>query len=278
MAKIIKALKKLTTLRSKPAQAAKKAAPSKKKTQPLATKKGAKAPKKTAAPAKGKLSPKEIAKAKAAAAKLAAAEKKAKEKEKLQKAKEAAALKEKLAKEKAAAKAAKEAAAQALREQKAQEKAAAKAAKEAAAEEARAAKRRAKEEAEQPVPEEEIVLLDAEGRRYCRVKDCDQAAMVEGYCRYHYLLFWKNIQIRKKILTEGKLERYIEELTARYPDKYLDMLKKDLRSEKEFMAAIAELEIDEAAVDGEFEDEAQNYLDEVRGMGSEPAAERDEDF
>lgn len=124
---------------------------------------------------------------------------------------------------------------------------------------------------------DEVVLTDAEGRRYCRVKDCDQLSSVDGYCRYHYLLFWKKIQVRKKILTEGKLERYIEELTARYPDKFLDMLRKDLRSDKEFLAAIAELEIDESAAENEFEDEAQTYIDEVRGMG-EPAARDEEDF
>jgi len=129
-------------------------------------------------------------------------------------------------------------------------------------------------------PEEvvEVVLTDAEGRRYCRTRDCDQLAIVDGYCRYHYLLFWKKIQVRKKILTEGKLERYIEELTSRYPDKYLDMLKKDLRSEKDFLAAIAELEIDESAVDAEFEDEAQNYIDEVRGIGEASTTREEEDF
>ncbi len=134
------------------------------------------------------------------------------------------------------------------------------------------------EVAEVPASEsEEIVLTDAEGRRYCRVKDCDQLAAVDSYCRYHYLLFWKKIQVRKKILSEGKLERYIEELTARYPDKFLDMLRKDLRSEKEFVAAIQELEIDESGVDNEFEDEAQTYIDEVRGMG-ETGARDEEDF
>ena len=133
------------------------------------------------------------------------------------------------------------------------------------------------EDAEEIIEDEEIVLTDAEGRRYCRVKDCDQLAAVDTYCRYHYLLFWKKIQVRKKILSEGKLERYIEELTARYPDKFLDMLRKDLKSEKEFLAAIQELEIDESAVDNEFEDEAQTYIDEVRGMG-EPAAREEEDF
>lgn len=125
---------------------------------------------------------------------------------------------------------------------------------------------------------DEVVLTDAEGRRYCRVKDCDQLSAVDGYCRYHYLLYWKRIQVRKKILTEGKLERYVEELTSRYPDKFLDMLKKDLRSEKEFLAAIQELEIDESANENELEDETQTYIDEVRGMGETPAREDDGDF
>lgn len=125
---------------------------------------------------------------------------------------------------------------------------------------------------------EEVILTDAEGRRYCRVKDCDQISMVDGYCRYHYLLFWKRIQVRKKILTEGKLERYIEDLTARYPDKYLEMLRKDLRTEKDFLSAITELEIDEASVDTEYEDEAQSYLEEVRGMSSETSSREEEEF
>ncbi len=124
---------------------------------------------------------------------------------------------------------------------------------------------------------DEIVLTDADGRKYCRVKDCDQAASVEGYCRYHYLLLWKKIQVRKKILSEGKLERYVEELTARYPDKYLEMIRKDLKTEKDFVAAIQELEIDDSGMDAEFEDEAQSYLDEVRGIGGTGEGAREEE-
>ena len=124
---------------------------------------------------------------------------------------------------------------------------------------------------------EEIILTDAEGRRYCRVRECDQVETVDGYCRYHYLLFWKRIQVRKKILSEGRLERYIEELTARYPDKFLDMLRKDLRSEKEFLAAIQELEIDESQSDAEFEDENENIIEEVRGMSEAATPTREEE-
>lgn len=131
---------------------------------------------------------------------------------------------------------------------------------------------------EEPEPAEEVILTDAEGRRYCRIKDCDRLAEVEMYCRYHYISLWKNIQTRRQILQEGKLERYIEELTARYPDKFLEILKKDLRSEKDFLAAIAELEIDESAVEGEYdEEENQSDLYEVQRMSDAGAARPDSD-
>ncbi len=132
-------------------------------------------------------------------------------------------------------------------------------------------------EAKREYNDEEVVLTDAEGRRYCRVKDCDQISSVDAYCRYHYLLFWKKIQVRKKILTEGKLERYVEELTARYPDKYLEMLRKDLRSEKDFLNAIQELELDDNSGENDLEDEAQSFIEEVRGMSSEGGTTRDDD-
>jgi hypothetical protein len=126
--------------------------------------------------------------------------------------------------------------------------------------------------------DDEIVLTDAEGRRYCRVRDCDQISSVEGYCRYHYLLLWKKIQVRRKILVDGKLERYVEELTARYPDKFLEMIRKDLRTEKDFLNAIAELEIDESAGENEFEDEAQSYVDEIRGISTDTGMTEEEEF
>jgi hypothetical protein len=132
-------------------------------------------------------------------------------------------------------------------------------------------------EAETRDESDEVFLTDAEGRRYCRVKDCDQISAVDGYCRYHYLLLWKKIQVRKKILSEGKLERYVEDLTARYPDKYLEMLRKDLRNEKEFLAAIQELEIDDTS-ENELEDETQSYIEEVRGMSGDTPTRDDDEF
>lgn len=130
---------------------------------------------------------------------------------------------------------------------------------------------------EDPAPEE-IILTDAEGNRYCRARDCDQIASVEAYCRYHYLLFWRRIQTRKKILVDGKLERYVEELTSRYPDKFVEMIRRDLRTEKDFLSAIQELEIDEAGLEGEEEDDTQSFVEEIRGMGGGDSEGVEDDY
>lgn len=133
---------------------------------------------------------------------------------------------------------------------------------------------------EEEQKDEEIYLTDSEGRRLCRVRDCDQVASVEGYCRFHYLLLWKRIQIRKSILIDDKLEKYIEDLTSRYPDKFLEMIRKDLKSEKEFLMAIQELDIDESALnegDGS-DDEVQSFSDEIRGIGDAPSMDDDGDY
>lgn len=132
-------------------------------------------------------------------------------------------------------------------------------------------------EEDKAASDDEIFLTDAEGRRYCRARDCDQIAIVDAYCRFHYLMFWKKIQVRKKILQDGKLERYVEELTSRYPDKFLEMIRRDLRTEKDFLAAIQELEIDESAGENEFEEDNSAFIEEVRGMGEGASSGVDDD-
>ncbi len=127
--------------------------------------------------------------------------------------------------------------------------------------------------------DEEIYLTDSEGRRLCKVRDCDQISKVEGYCRYHYLLLWKKIQTRKHILIDGKLEKYVEDLMARYPDKFVEVIKKDLKTEKDFLSVIQELEIDESALnEAESDEEVQSFTDEIRGIGDAPSMDDDSDF
>lgn len=127
--------------------------------------------------------------------------------------------------------------------------------------------------------DEEVYLTDSDGRRLCKVRDCDQVSTVDAYCRYHYLLLWKKIQTRKHILNDGKLEKYLEDLTSRYPDKFLEVIKKDLKTEKDFLSVIQEMELDENALaETENEDEVQSFSDEIRGIGDAPSMDDDGDF
>lgn len=129
------------------------------------------------------------------------------------------------------------------------------------------------------VSDQEVVLTDAEGRRFCRAADCDQLAQVDAYCRYHYLLLWKKIQNRKKIIADGKLMNYIEELTARYSDKFIELLRKDLRTEKDFISALHELnlDVDEASSDDDDDDEDdKSYLEEIRGVSASDDSKGDD--
>ena len=83
----------------------------------------------------------------------------------------------------------------------------------------------------------------------------------------------------KVILNDDKLEKYIIALTTKYPDKFLEMIKKDLKTEKDFLSSIAELEIDESVVQDEAgDDEAQSFTDEIRGTVESTAMDDDSDY
>ncbi|MBK9293920.1 MAG: hypothetical protein IPM57_05665 [Oligoflexia bacterium] len=123
---------------------------------------------------------------------------------------------------------------------------------------------------------EEVILTNAEGKRYCRVSDCDEVSMIDGYCRLHYIMYWKRNKNKLKILEGGKLDKYIEELTQRYPDKYLEILKKDLLSEKEFNTIITEMDQDDAGDDVESEEEDNRFVEEIRG--GIPTGSDDDEF
>lgn len=89
------------------------------------------------------------------------------------------------------------------------------------------------------------------GAPVCREVACELMATTGGYCRMHYIKNWKKIKRKEIILREKKLNHYIEELVSKYPDKYIEAIRQDLASEKDFAKVIADLEIDEALDDFE---------------------------
>jgi len=104
-----------------------------------------------------------------------------------------------------------------------------------------------------------LAAHEAAGDQVCREVACEGLATTTGYCRLHYIKNWRKIKRKELILKEGKLNQYIEELVAKYPEKYIDAIKQDLASEKEFSKIIYDLDLD-GSVD-EFDIEGENDED-----------------
>lgn len=87
----------------------------------------------------------------------------------------------------------------------------------------------------------------------CREVACEGLATSGGYCRLHYIKNWKKIKQKELILQEKKLNQYIEELVVKYPDKYIEAIRQDLASDKDFAKVIYDLSLDEGVDEFEIE-------------------------
>ena len=86
--------------------------------------------------------------------------------------------------------------------------------------------------------EEKLILKDMEGRSYCCVEDCGFSAVVEGYCRLHYMGNWEHITKRNKILKTGLLEKLIDQMMTDHSKTILNYLLQDFKQEKTFTAIV----------------------------------------
>ena len=66
--------------------------------------------------------------------------------------------------------------------------------------------------------------------RICKDEDCKNAATTAGFCRLHFLKNWKRLKEEEHKRAAKRLNRYIESVVKRHPDRYLEMIKKDLLS------------------------------------------------
>ncbi len=94
----------------------------------------------------------------------------------------------------------------------------------------------------------------------CREVACEGVSTTSGYCRLHYIKNWKKIKRKELILKEKKLNQYIEELVAKYPDKYIEAIQADLADEKAFAKVIYDLELDEGIDEIPSEEESDDSI------------------
>lgn len=68
--------------------------------------------------------------------------------------------------------------------------------------------------------------------RICKEEDCKNAATSGGYCRLHFLKNWKRLKEEEHERAAKKLNRYVESIMRRHPERYVEIIKKELRSRR----------------------------------------------
>lgn len=66
--------------------------------------------------------------------------------------------------------------------------------------------------------------------RICKGKNCKDAATAQGYCRLHYLKNWKQLREEKQKKSAQKLNRYIEFILKKHPDRYVEVVRQNLNT------------------------------------------------
>lgn len=66
--------------------------------------------------------------------------------------------------------------------------------------------------------------------KICSETGCHNAQTTQGYCRLHYLKNWRHLKDESQKKAAKKLDRYVESVLKRHPERYLEVIKKDIRS------------------------------------------------
>ena len=81
-------------------------------------------------------------------------------------------------------------------------------------------------------------------KKRCEEKRCGKEATTANFCRFHYIAYWKRQPGKKAPTREDKLNYYIREITRRYPEEYLEIIKRDLSSDESFKKSLHEMNIE----------------------------------
>ncbi len=68
--------------------------------------------------------------------------------------------------------------------------------------------------------------------KICKEDGCHNAQTTGGYCRLHYLKHWKMIKAEATEKAAKRLNKYVEFMAKKNPDRYIDDIKKELRQRR----------------------------------------------
>ena len=101
--------------------------------------------------------------------------------------------------------------------------------------------------------------------KICSEPGCKNAQTAKGYCRLHYLKNWKQIKADEKQKTAERLNKYVEGIVKRSPDKYVDEVKRDLKSNRLLDSFSGESQDDAADMLGDLGLDEEHRIDKIVG-------------
>ena len=92
---------------------------------------------------------------------------------------------------------------------------------------------------------ESQIVRNRQGQIYCMAENCNNPAVIDGYCRLHYFAFYERIMKKKEILEKDLFTKHFLELSKEYSVSILNFLLKDLSSDRSFEISLKKMYLDE---------------------------------
>lgn len=68
--------------------------------------------------------------------------------------------------------------------------------------------------------------------KICIQEGCHNTQTTEKYCRLHYLKNWKKIRQDNQKRAAERLNKYVEGIVKKHPEKYVDVIRREIKDEK----------------------------------------------
>lgn len=71
----------------------------------------------------------------------------------------------------------------------------------------------------------------------CKFTGCHDIATTQTFCRFHYLSSWKKLKTKEAKRKGQELEKYLEDMSKKFPEEFLEKLKVEVEDMAEKEAA-----------------------------------------
>lgn len=65
--------------------------------------------------------------------------------------------------------------------------------------------------------------------KLCIEENCKNVQTTQNFCRLHYLKNWRQIKTTSQKKAMDRLNKYVEGICKKYPEKYVDAIRRDIK-------------------------------------------------